>query len=61
MTSHGCRMTSNITLRAETSETRSSLRALVIVAGGKKGYSAPLTSSGEGKLSFFVSGIEISQ
>lgn len=55
MTSHGCRMTSNVNLRAETCETRSSLRALVILPGGKGGYAAPSASSGEGKLSFIVS------
>lgn len=55
MTSHGCRMTSNVNLRAETCETRSSLRALVILPGGKGGYAAPSASSGEGKLSFIAS------
>lgn len=38
MTSHGCRMTSNVNLSAAASETSSSLRALVI----QEGKRAPL-------------------
>lgn len=38
MTSHGCRVTSNVNLWGETSKTESSLRALWIL-GRKKGFS----------------------